>query len=68
MNIFIRLCYFIIRYNLGMSDTLFECHWSRYSTEYEELEYIAHGGFGRVYKARNKLDGIVYAIKKICLQ
>lgn len=56
------------RYNLGRLDTLFTCHWSRYSTEYEELEYIARGGFGRVYKARNKLDGVIYAIKKICLQ
>ncbi|PSN54772.1 hypothetical protein C0J52_01990 [Blattella germanica] len=41
---------------------------SRYKSEFEELEYIAKGGFGRVYKSRNKLDGMNYAIKKICLQ
>ncbi|GFG33121.1 hypothetical protein Cfor_03417 [Coptotermes formosanus] len=63
-----NLVFQLPRYDLGRLDTVFTCQWSRYSTEYEELEYIAHGGFGRVYKARNKLDGIVYAIKKICLQ
>lgn len=42
--------------------------WSRYHTEFEELEYIAKGGFGRVFKVRNKLDGSDYAIKKIFLR
>lgn len=42
--------------------------WSRYQHEYHELEYIAKGGFGHVYKARNKLDGGEYAIKKIFLR
>lgn len=41
---------------------------SRYQTEFVELEYIAHGGFGQVYKAKNKLDGVEYAVKKICLR
>lgn len=39
--------------------------WSRYHREFEEMNFIAGGGFGRVYRARNKLDGIEYAIKKV---
>lgn len=42
--------------------------WSRYYREFEEIQYIAGGGFGKVYKARHKLDGIVYAIKKITIK
>ncbi|KAJ1520214.1 hypothetical protein ONE63_004424 [Megalurothrips usitatus] len=42
--------------------------WSRYQHEYQELEYLAKGGFGHVYKVRNKLDGGEYAIKKIFLR
>lgn len=38
---------------------------SRYRREFEELSFIAGGGFGRVYRARHKLDGIVYAVKLI---
>lgn len=43
-------------------------NWSRYSTEFEELAFIAHGGFGSVYKARHRLDGGLYAVKKINLK
>lgn len=39
--------------------------WARYHKEFEQLSYIAGGGFGEVYRARNKLDGIVYAVKKV---
>eukprot|EP01125_Pyxidicula_operculata_P015152 TRINITY_DN5117_c1_g1_i1.p1 TRINITY_DN5117_c1_g1~~TRINITY_DN5117_c1_g1_i1.p1 ORF type:complete len:1656 (+),score=455.46 TRINITY_DN5117_c1_g1_i1:21-4988(+) len=38
---------------------------SRYESDWEELETIGQGGFGRVVKAKNKLDGRIYAIKKI---
>lgn len=42
--------------------------WSRYQREFDELNFIAGGGFGRVYRARHKLDGIIYAVKKITIK
>lgn len=39
--------------------------WSRYHREFEEIDFIAGGGFGKVFKARHKLDGIEYAVKKV---
>ncbi|KAL3282281.1 hypothetical protein HHI36_005470 [Cryptolaemus montrouzieri] len=38
---------------------------SHYHREFEEIDFIAGGGFGRVYKVKHKLDGTEYAIKKI---
>ncbi|EPY50364.1 PEK protein kinase Hri1 [Schizosaccharomyces cryophilus OY26] len=40
---------------------------SRYSSDFEELEMLGKGGYGYVYKARNKFDGVEYALKKIPL-
>ncbi|ORY73701.1 hypothetical protein BCR37DRAFT_390038 [Protomyces lactucae-debilis] len=40
-------------------------HHSRYTTDFDELTKLGQGGFGAVYKARNRLDGRLYAIKKI---
>jgi translation initiation factor 2-alpha kinase 4 len=40
---------------------------SRYRSEFEELEFLGKGGGGQVVKARNRLDGHLYAIKKIRL-
>lgn len=42
--------------------------WSRYHREFDELNFVAGGGFGRVYRARNKLDGIEYAVKKVTIK
>jgi serine/threonine protein kinase len=38
---------------------------SRYSQDFEELQYLGSGAFGDVWKVRNRLDGIIYAIKKV---
>ncbi|KAF8527423.1 hypothetical protein BU17DRAFT_81573 [Hysterangium stoloniferum] len=40
---------------------------SRWREDWEELEHLGEGGFGRVVKARNRLDGRIYAVKKIKL-
>ena len=40
---------------------------SRYKTDFEQIKEIGRGGFGIVCKARHKLDGNIYAIKKIVL-
>ncbi|KAF9107467.1 Eukaryotic translation initiation factor 2-alpha kinase [Mortierella sp. AM989] len=41
---------------------------TRYKHDFVELCKLGKGGFASVFKARNKLDGIEYAIKKIRLR
>jgi len=38
---------------------------SRYANDFSEVGRLGKGGFGEVVKARNRLDGRMYAIKKI---
>jgi translation initiation factor 2-alpha kinase 4 len=38
---------------------------SRYAHDFDEAGRLGRGGFGQVVKARNKLDGRFYAVKKI---
>ncbi|TPX34299.1 hypothetical protein SmJEL517_g03036 [Synchytrium microbalum] len=40
---------------------------SRYQTDFQELELLGKGGFGAVFKVRNRVDSRVYAVKKIRL-
>jgi translation initiation factor 2-alpha kinase 4 len=40
---------------------------SKFKYEYEDVECIGRGAGGSVYKARHKLDGVFYAIKKVKL-
>lgn len=42
--------------------------WSHYKREFEELAFIAGGGFGKVYRVRHKLDDTEYAVKKIFIR
>ncbi|NWI55147.1 E2AK1 kinase, partial [Calyptomena viridis] len=46
-------------------EVLFEAQTSRYLNEFDEVARLGRGGYGKVYKVRNKLDGQFYAIKKI---
>ncbi|KIL60768.1 hypothetical protein M378DRAFT_906708 [Amanita muscaria Koide BX008] len=41
---------------------------SRWKEDWEELELLGKGAFGSVVKARNKIDGRIYAVKKIRLR
>lgn len=38
---------------------------SRFENDFEHIEEIGFGGFGRVFKAKNKINGCFYAIKRI---
>ncbi|XP_048465654.1 eukaryotic translation initiation factor 2-alpha kinase 1 [Rhincodon typus] len=49
-------------------EALFQGQTSRYMNEFEEIERLGKGSYGKVYKVRNKLDRQLYAIKKILMK
>ncbi|KAJ9081659.1 hypothetical protein DSO57_1012327 [Entomophthora muscae] len=49
-------------------DDLLDLYDSRYRTDFEEKSMLGKGGFGSAWMAQNKLNGIMYAIKKIRLR
>ncbi|XP_072125245.1 eukaryotic translation initiation factor 2-alpha kinase 1 isoform X1 [Mobula birostris] len=51
-----------------IEETFFQRQTSRYMTEFEEIARLGKGGYGKVYKVRNKLDGQFYALKKILMK
>lgn len=38
---------------------------TRYMQDFEELGVLGKGGYGIVYSCRHKLDGVIYAVKKV---
>uniref|UniRef100_A0A7M4EEC2 Eukaryotic translation initiation factor 2-alpha kinase 1 n=1 Tax=Crocodylus porosus TaxID=8502 RepID=A0A7M4EEC2_CROPO len=52
----------------GEKEAVFEAQTSRYLNEFEEIARLGKGGYGKVYKVRNKLDGQFYAVKKILIK
>lgn len=42
--------------------------YSRYTSDFVEIGFLGRGGFGSVYHARNRLDNVDYAVKKVVLK
>ncbi|XP_037862725.2 interferon-induced, double-stranded RNA-activated protein kinase isoform X2 [Chlorocebus sabaeus] len=38
---------------------------ARFGTDFEEIEFISVGGFGQVFKAKHRIDGKTYVIKRV---
>jgi translation initiation factor 2-alpha kinase 3 len=38
---------------------------TRYTQDFEELGILGKGGYGIVFQCRHKLDGVIYAVKKV---
>uniref|UniRef100_A0A8C4QKR6 Eukaryotic translation initiation factor 2-alpha kinase 1 n=1 Tax=Eptatretus burgeri TaxID=7764 RepID=A0A8C4QKR6_EPTBU len=53
---------------LRQKGQLLQLQTSRYHSEFEEICCLGRGGYGQVFKARNKLDGQFYAMKKVLIK
>eukprot|EP00743_Colponemidia_sp_Colp-15_P005538 GILK01005958.1.p1 GENE.GILK01005958.1~~GILK01005958.1.p1 ORF type:complete len:613 (+),score=113.08 GILK01005958.1:332-2170(+) len=51
-----------------LSELILDHQISRYEKDFEEIGKFGSGGFGSVYKANNRFDGRLYAVKKIRLK
>ncbi|XP_010371438.1 interferon-induced, double-stranded RNA-activated protein kinase isoform X1 [Rhinopithecus roxellana] len=38
---------------------------TRFGTDFKEIEFISLGGFGQVFKAKHRIDGKTYVIKRV---
>lgn len=38
---------------------------TRFNNDFEDIEEIGSGGFGQVFKAKHRIDGKTYAIKRV---
>lgn len=50
-----------------LADALSPSSASRFRSDFKELGVLGKGGFGRVVKVRNLVDGMIYAVKLIVL-
>lgn len=47
------------------SETVADAPTSRFASDFIKLECLGKGGFGKVWRARNRLDGMDYAVKSV---
>ncbi|KAI9344843.1 hypothetical protein DFJ73DRAFT_960902, partial [Zopfochytrium polystomum] len=47
---------------------ILDLHASRYREDFEEVRVLGKGAFGKVWCARNRLDGVQYAVKTVRLR
>lgn len=53
---------------VGMIDGIPLIRYSRYQSEFKEVEPLGKGGFGTVFRCTNVLDGREYAVKKVSIR
>lgn len=56
------------QFGVGMIDGIPLIRYSRYQSEFREMEPLGRGGFGTVFRVSNVLDGREYAVKKVSIR